>query len=69
MVELEDEPEGPVPQRVAFRAKINRLRRESKDTLIFRIVDLEEKVRAQARRENNLREEILRLSLGKDQPR
>ena len=58
----------PVPQRVAFRAKINRLRRESKDALIFRIIGLEEKVQGQARRENNLREEILRLNLGKDQP-
>lgn len=59
----------PVPQRVAFRAKINRLRRESKDALIFRIIGLEEKVQGQARCENNLREEILRLSLGKDRPR
>jgi hypothetical protein len=59
----------PVPQRVAFRAKINRLRRESKDALIFRIIGLEEKVQGQARRENNLREEILRLGLGKDLPR
>jgi hypothetical protein len=59
----------PVPQRVAFRAKINRLHRESKDALIFRIIGLEEKVQGQARCENNLREELLRLSLGKDRPR
>jgi hypothetical protein len=59
----------PVSQRAAFRAKINRLRRESKDALIFRIIGLEEQVQGQARRENNLREEILRLNLGKDQPR
>jgi hypothetical protein len=59
----------PVPQRVAFRAKINRLRRECKDALIFRIIGLEQKLQEQARRENNLREEILRLSLGKGEPR
>jgi hypothetical protein len=58
----------PLQHRAAFRAKINRLRRESKDDLIFRIIGLEEKVQGQARRENNLREEILRLSLGKDRP-
>jgi hypothetical protein len=58
----------PLQQRAAFRAKINRLRRESKDALISRIIGLEEKVQGQARRENNLREEILRLSLGKDRP-
>ena len=59
----------PVPQRVALRAKINRLRRESKDALIFRIIELEGNIQGQARRENNLREEILRLGLGKGQPR
>ena len=58
----------PVSQNVAFRAKINRLRRESKDALIVRILDLEEKVALQALCENNLREEILRQSLGKDEP-
>ena len=58
----------PVSQNVAFRAKINRLRRESKDALIFRILELEAKGQGQALCENNLREEILRLSLAKDKP-
>lgn len=47
----------------ALRTKISRLRRESKDALIYRILVLEESVKKQGRREDNLREEVLRLSL------
>lgn len=47
----------------ALRSKISRLRRESKDALIHRILQLEDSVAKQARREDNLREEVLRLSL------
>lgn len=49
--------------RVALRAKINRLRRESKDAVIFRFFQLEERLEGQAKREDNLREEVLRLTL------
>src|SRR5579883_991791 len=47
----------------ALRSKVSRLRRESKDALIYRILQLEGGVTKQARREDNLREEVLRLSL------
>jgi hypothetical protein len=49
-------------KRVALRSKINRLR-EPKDALIFRIMELEQHLKEQARREDDLREEVLRLSL------
>jgi len=48
----------------ALRARINRLRRESKDTLIARVMELEKSAGQHVRREDNLREEILRLTLG-----
>jgi hypothetical protein len=48
---------------VALRSKISRLRRESKDALIHRLLQLEKSVAKQAHREDNLREEVLRLSL------
>lgn len=51
----------------ALRARIDRLRRESKDALIARIVELEKSAEQHARREDNLREEILRLTLGSRQ--
>jgi hypothetical protein len=50
-------------KRVALRSKLNRLRRESKDALIFRVMQLEESLNKQTQREDNLREEVLRLSL------
>jgi hypothetical protein len=46
---------------VNLRAKINRLRRESKDNLIERLLQLEEERKNQAQREKALREEIFRL--------
>ena len=51
----------------ALRARIGRLRRESKDALIARIVELEKRAEQHAQREDNLREEILRLTLGSRQ--
>jgi hypothetical protein len=48
----------------SIRVRVNRLRRESKDTLIARLIQLETSVEQQIRRQDNLREEILRLSLG-----
>lgn len=51
----------------SIRARVNRLRRESKDTLIARLIQLENSVEQQVRREDNLREEILRLTLGSRQ--
>ena len=51
----------------ALRARINRLRRESKDTLIARVMELEKSVERHAQHEDNLREEILRLTLGSGQ--
>ncbi len=44
-----------------LRARINRLRREAKDSLIARLLRLEEERRRQAEREDALREEIFRL--------
>jgi len=46
-----------------LRARINRLRRESKDSLIARLLQLEEERKRQAEREDSLREEIFRLHL------
>jgi hypothetical protein len=48
--------------RRAVRSKISRLRRETKDTLIARLITLERAVVKQRTVENLLREEILRLS-------
>jgi hypothetical protein len=53
----------PTNQRTSLRTKVNRLRRESKDALIVKLIRLESAVHDQAARENNLREEILRLTL------
>jgi len=50
-------------ERIALRAKINRLRRESKDALITRLFQLETREHEHSIRERNLREEILRLTL------
>ena len=43
-------------------SKTARLRRESKDSLIARLISLERRVRQQQSAENLLREEILRLA-------
>jgi hypothetical protein len=51
----------PIANAVNLRAKINRLRRESKDSLIARLLQLETERKRQADREDALREEILRL--------
>lgn len=53
----------PTNQRTSLRAKINRLRRQSKDTLIVKLIRLEGAAKEHDARENNLREEILRLSV------
>jgi hypothetical protein len=53
----------PDAHRAALRARIARLRRQSKDTLIARVLELETAVDNQAKRENTLREEVLRLTL------
>jgi len=44
-----------------LRARINRLRRQSKDSLIARLPQIEEERKRQAEREDVLREEIFRL--------
>jgi hypothetical protein len=49
----------PLTKAVNLRAKINRLRRESKDALIARLLDLQEERARQADREDALREQIL----------
>ena len=53
----------PANRRTSLRTKVNRLRRESKDALIVKLIRLESAAHDQAARENNLREEILRLTL------
>lgn len=53
----------PADQRISLRAKINRLRRESKDTLIARLIRQENAAHDHDAREHNLREEILRLTV------
>jgi hypothetical protein len=50
-----------VASAVNLRARINRLRRDSKDGLIARVLQLEEERKRQAEREDALREEIFRL--------
>ncbi len=52
----------PEQGRQAVRSKISRLRRETKDALITRLITLERAVAKQRTVENLLREEILRLS-------
>ncbi len=53
----------PDVQRPALRAKIARLRRHSKDTLIAKIMEVEKALENQMNRENALREELLRVTL------
>ncbi len=59
---------APDPHRAALRARIARLRRQPKNTLIARVLELETAVDNQGKRENALREEILRLTLKTAQP-
>jgi hypothetical protein len=54
---------APDEQRPALRAKIARLRRQPKDSLIAKLMELERTVEEQMKRENALREEILRVTL------
>jgi uncharacterized protein YbbK (DUF523 family) len=51
------------PERIAMRARIARLRRHTKNDLIARLFESEARERDHVIRENNLREEVLRLSL------
>jgi hypothetical protein len=53
-------PEAQLP---ALQAKIARLRRNSKDTLIAKLIELEKTVENQTKRENALRDELLRAVL------
>jgi hypothetical protein len=55
----ESDPE----HRAALRAKVARLRRESKDSLIARLIRMESQVSQQAQVENKLREEMMQISL------
>jgi hypothetical protein len=47
----------------SLRARINRLRRETKDALIARVMELEQDLKRRIQCEDTLREEILRLTL------
>jgi len=49
------------PAAVNLRARINRLRRYTKDSLIAKLLELEDERKRQAEREDALREEIFRL--------
>lgn len=55
--------DAPANQRAGLRTKINRLRRESKDALIVKLIRMERAAHDHDAREHNLREEILRLTL------
>ena len=55
----ESDPE----HRPALHAKVARLRRESKDSLIVRLIRMESQVSRQAQVENRLREEVAQISL------
>jgi len=50
-------------ERDQLASKISRLRRKSKDTLIAKLLTLEQRVRRQTEVENRLREEVIRLDL------
>ena len=55
----ESDPE----HRPALHAKVARLRRESKDSLIARLIRMEGRVSQQAQVENRLREEVTQITL------
>ncbi len=50
-------------RRSVLYAKVARLRRESKDSLITRLIQTEARINQQAHIENKLREEVMRLSV------
>lgn len=50
-------------EKAQLRTKVSRLRRETKDSLIARVVRLERMVGQQTTVENNLRDEVIRLRL------
>jgi hypothetical protein len=52
-----------VDHRAALYAKVARLRREPKDSLITRLIRLENQFSRQAHVENKLREEVIQISL------
>jgi len=49
-------------ERAALQAKVARLRRESKDTLIARLIRMESRVSQRAQVENRLREQVIQIS-------
>ena len=49
-------------ERTALQAKVARLRRESKDTLIARLIRMESRVSQRAQVENRLREQVIQIS-------
>jgi hypothetical protein len=53
---------APEEERRRIQSKVSRLRRESKDTLIARLVSLERTAAKQKLAENALREEVIRLA-------
>lgn len=54
----------PAGERRSIQSRVSRLRRESKDTLIAKLVFLERKVAKQKLAENVLRDEVIRLASG-----
>jgi hypothetical protein len=51
-------------ERPALRTKVTRLRRASKDELIASLIELAREVKNQQRREQALRDELLRVTIG-----
>ena len=49
-------------ERAALQAKVARLRRESKDSLIARLIQMESRVSQRAQVENRLREQVIQIS-------
>jgi hypothetical protein len=54
----------PREERRCIQSKVSRLRRDSKDTLIAKLVSLERAVEKQKLAENALRDEVIRLATG-----
>lgn len=55
----------PAEERRSIQSKVSRLRRDSKDALIAKLVSLERIVAKQKLTENALREEVIRLATGR----
>lgn len=55
----------PAEERRSIQSKVSRLRRDSKDALIAKLVSLERIVAKQKLTENALREEVIRLASGR----